>query len=379
VLYFWFIKKPLKSEAMKTIYFLPVIVLFSMFWAYTYSQEFPDNLDTSLIMPDEIKDSTGNELDLFASEVPLEMTLSFDMKAFIRSKNKPEYQPGVLTVKLSNTDSITQKIKLKARGFMRRSYCYFPPIMLKFKKNPENESRQVMDEGKLKLVTHCNRSSLFESYVFKEYLTYKLFNQVTPYSFKTRLVKITYVDNSNAKEPFTAYGFLIENENKLAERNNSVVVNTLKITQKNMNSHDMARVAVFNYMIGNLDWSVPLQHNVKVIKTIEMPSDKAIPVAYDFDYSGLVNTVYSAPPEELPVKTVTERYYLGLCLGEDELKPVLEEFSGLKDKFMMTVDNFTYLSKSDKNQVESYINSFYKMYKSKSYLISELNRTCKRI
>jgi len=141
----------------------------------------------------------------------------------------------------------------------------------------------------------------------------------------------------------------------------------------------MARVAVFNYMIGNTDWSVPLQHNVKIVKSLEVPSDKGIPIAYDFDYSGLVNTVYSAPHEELPIKNVTERYYLGLCFNEEEIKPVVDEFLGMQEQILGTINDFEYLSKGDKKQVEAYVTSFFRTYKNQNILMSDLNRSCKRI
>ena len=65
-------------------------------------------------------------MNLFASEELLEMTLSFDIREFIGTKNRSKYQDATLTMKESNGDSITQQIKLKARGEMRCSYCSFP-------------------------------------------------------------------------------------------------------------------------------------------------------------------------------------------------------------------------------------------------------------
>jgi len=316
-----------------------------------------------------------NGFDFFASEEPLEMTLSFDIRGLVKSKQKPEYFDAMLTVKESATDSISQKIKVKARGYFRCSFCAFPPIMLKFK-NKSDESIQVAGRT-LKLVTHCNQTPKFEEYVLKEYLAYKLFNLVADYSFRTRLVRIHYVDNYKSNNSYTAYGILIENETMLAQRNNAVIVNSDMFTPKDMNSTEMNRVALFNYMIGNTDWSVQMQHNIKILMSYNMPTGKGIPVVYDFDYSGLVNTYYSVPFEELPIKSVTERYYQGVCTGADQMKPLIEEFAGLKDRMLGTIQDFPYLSKNDKKQAESYISSFYSLYKNKNYMISQLNSTCR--
>jgi hypothetical protein len=314
--------------------------------------------------------------DFFASEGLLEMTLSFDIRGLVKTKQKPEYFDAMLTVKENDTDSISQKIKVKARGYFRCSFCAFPPIMLKFK-NKNDESIQVSGKT-LKLVTHCNQTPKFDEYVLKEYLAYKLLNNLdSNYSFKTRLVRIHYVDINKSKNSYTAYGILIENETMLAQRNNAVIIKSDKFTPKDLNSIDMNRMALFNFMIGNTDWSVQMQHNIKILKSFNEPTGKGIPVVYDFDYSGLVNTYYAAPFEELPIKTVTERYYQGICTGADELKPLIDEFAGLKDRMLGTIRDFPYLSKNDKKQAESYISSFYSLYRNQNYMISQLNSTCK--
>jgi len=192
------------------------------------------------------------------------------------------------------------------------------------------------------------------------------------------VVKINYVDINKPNKAYSAYGFLIENEDNMAIRNNAVITDNMNAMQKNMNSEDMARVAFYNYMIGNTDWSVANQHNVKILRSLEVPSDKGIPVAYDFDYSGFVNTVYSVPTEGLPIKDVTERYYAGLCYSNEELVPIIDEFAGMKEKFLKTINDFEYLSMRDKKITETYINSFYKMYKAQNFLLNDLKCTCKQ-
>jgi hypothetical protein len=338
-----------------------------------YTSDGIESEETSLFNREEY-----NGFDFFVSEEPLEMTLSFDIKGFMKSKSKPEYYDAMLTVKESETDSITQDIKVKARGFFRCSFCSFPPLTMKFK-NKDNEAIRV--EGKtLKLVTHCQQTPRFDQYVMKEYLAYKLLNNLdSNYSFRTRLVRIHYVDVNKSRTFYTAYGILIENETMLARRNNAVIIKSNLFSPKDMNAVAMNRMALFNYMIGNTDWSVQMQHNIKILMSFDEPNGKAIPVLYDFDYSGLVNTYYAVPFEELPIKTVTQRYYQGVCTGAAGLKPLIDEFAGLKDRMLGTIQDFPYLSKNDKKQAEEYIRSFYAMYKNQNYLISQLNSTCKTL
>ena len=334
-------------------------------------------VDPEVGLPDNFEPTATTGYDFFDSEKPLDIILRFDIIEFSRTKNKPEYKDATLTLKINDQDTLTQQVKIKARGEMRRNYCSLPPIMLKFKGN-DKKPAPIHSNGTLKLVTQCSKSASFESYVFKEYLAYKLFNLVTSYSFKTRLVRIHYVDINKPKKSFTTYGFLIENTEDMAKRNHAVVLKSITLQASQMNSQDMARVAVFNYMIGNTDWSVTSQHNVKILKSAEVISDKAIPVTYDFDYAGFVSTVYSAPSKDIPIKTVQERYYQGICISDEELNPVIEEFHALKDQFLGTIKESEYLSNADKKWGEAYINSFYKRFNYHSMLISDLNRTCRR-
>ena len=391
---------------MKSIYYLALILSLSLITTISRAQSLEGFQDMAAAQPaalDLIADQTSvqdiiadqasvkdvetnesalpepaayNGFDFFATEEPLEMTLSFDIRGLVKTKDKPEYFDALLTVKGSDTDSISQKIKVKARGYFRCSFCAFPPIMLKFK-NKSDEAIQVAGKT-LKLVTHCNQTPKFQDYVLKEYLAYRLYNNlVSDYSFKTRLVRIHYIDINKSKNSYTAYGILIENEAMLAQRNNAVIIKSDKLTPKDMNLTDMNRVALFNYMIGNTDWSVQMQHNIKILMSGNMPTGKGIPVVYDFDYSGLVDTYYSAPFEELPIKNVTDRYYQGVCTGEAQMKPLIEEFAALKDRMLGTIQDFPYLSKGDKKQAESYISSFYRLYKNQNYMISQLNSTCR--
>jgi hypothetical protein len=349
----------------------------TMLCRYASCQEIAGMMDAPAPAPEVVEIPSKSDFDFFASDELLHMTLYFDIREFFKTRNKPEYLDAILTVKINDTDSISQHIKIKARGDMRREYCYFPPIMLKFK-NKDQDTRPIQEKGTLKLVTHCNMTKANENYILKEYLTYRLYNLVTPYSFKTRLARINYVDVNKSKRSCTAYGFLIEDEDKMARRNQAVIRDNMNILEMNLNSQDMARLALFNYMIGNTDWSLLSHHNVKILTAVKNLSYQAIPVTYDFDYSGFVNTNYSTPADVLPIKNVTERYYLGLCMDDEELKPIIEEFGGLKEKFLSTIDNFEYLPNGAKKQAESYINSFYKNYKFENYLLYDLNHTCRQ-
>lgn len=353
-------------------------ILFFLVIAAVCNQAWAGNVQEKDNGADSITVNAKPAFDFFNSEDVLEITLVFDIKGFLKTKFEPESSyDASLTVITPEKDSLTQKIKVEARGKMRLKYCSFPPMTLKMK-NKKNEEA-VFPKGNFKLVTHCSQAGNFENYILKEYLAYKLYNIVTPYSFKTRLVVVNYVDVNRPKVSYTEYGFIIENTDNLAARNNAVVVENPNIGQNNMDEYEMARVAFFNYMIGNTDWSVQSQHNVKVLKAADPLVNKGIPVTYDFDYSGFVNTLYATPNDKIPITTVTERYFQGTCFSEALLRQIIDEFHDNQDKFLETIECFQYLPQSQKKIAAAYLNNFFKKYRRQQSLITDINRTCLRM
>ena len=61
------------------------------------------------------------------------------------------------------------------------------------------------------------------------------------------------------------------------------------------------RLDFFQYMIANTDFSTQFLHNIKAIQT---KNGRFIPIAYDFDMSGVVNAPYATFDEKLGIKSV---------------------------------------------------------------------------
>ena len=84
-------------------------------------------------------------------------------------------------------------------------------------------------------------------------------------------------------------------------------------------------------------------------------------IPYDFDYSGFVNALYAVPGEELGIKSVTDRYYLGLCREEEQYDAVIDYILGKKDEFLTIVNSCDYLSGSAKTFAVAYLEEFIKL------------------
>ena len=325
------------------------------------------------LVSDTISSYTGK---LFENDYPISIILKSDFTSFLKPKYDDKYIPAELTVKLPNNDSIVKNIRIKTRGKSRKKMCHFPPIKLNFKTDPIlNPDYEGIN--KMKMVTHCKGNNIFNTYILEEYLIYKLYNAITDYSLRVRLLKIEYQDTGKKKLHNQRYGFVIEPVEALAKRTGAVKVESDAVRYKELDPLAADRVALFNYMIGNTDWQYKSSHNIKYIKILDINIPGAYPIPYDFDYAGIINTEYAAPQEWSYVDNVRERDYMGFCRNSDEnFKILKKEFLDAEDKIYNIINSFEPLNPKDRKQMLWYIEEFYKELKLKNgYKI--INSSCR--
>jgi hypothetical protein len=336
----------------------------------------------SLSAQDEKKSSKSEksaikkeDLHLFKNDQIMDIYLRFGLSSYIRKKSKTVDMDAVLTFNPGQNDSIRTDIKLRSRGEFRNQYCYMPPVELNFKKS----SRQFAGLNKIKLVVPCNTGSEYEDYILREYLIYKLYNVLTDTSFRVRLLNVNILDTEKKRKPTKQYGFFIEPLDMMAKRTNSTVVKSTAINQKSIRQKSIDRVAIFNYMVGNYDWAVPNQHNVRVLKPMTFETESlGIAVPYDFDWTGLVNAAYAIPAENVGTQSVRERIFLGICRTPEMFKQDLEEFIEKKEKFYNVIRDFAYLDKRSKQYMISYLDEFYNEIETRNKIIDVFLNSCKR-
>jgi len=314
-------------------------------------------------------------LPLFSSEDILHLNLKFDVIETIDDRLERDEHDAILYYDENSVlDSLD--VKLMVRGMTRANpkVCKFPPLRVNFKKK---QVKGTLFNGldKIKLVTHCNEREINEQYILREYYVYKLYQLVSPFSFKVRLCKISYIDTAGKYEPEEHFAFFIEDIDDLAERNSMQEYKSKIINQDVCSREDIDRLTVFQFLIGNLDWSIPNEHNFKLI----YGGDKPVPVAvpYDFDYSGLVNTNYAKPPPEIDVNSVRERNFRGFCRDPGEYEEVAKLFQELKPAIYALYTNSRHLNEKSKDQSIKYIDSFYKILDNPKKFESHIIRGCR--
>lgn len=322
-----------------------------------------------------VVDTFHIQTNLFNEPGFARIALKLDMRAFAKNKYKDAYQEAELTLEHGVNQVVTKQVRIKARGKSRRKQCMFPPIKLNIKETDLGE--QFGDHTKtIKLVTHCKNSLAYEKFILKEFLTYKLYNIISPNSFRVKLLKVDYVDTSPKKKDVETWAFVIEPIDMLAERLGMEEIENDNLSQKYMEPDEMVRLTLFNYMVGNTDFAVQQRHNIKVLKAMSIGNDLGLAIPYDFDASGLVDAIYAVPYEGLGIKSVKQRYYLGACANEIYIAPIIKEFLNKKEALLNEVRTFTYLSLRERQEVEDYLNEFFESAENPESLSRRLMRTC---
>lgn len=312
---------------------------------------------------------------LFRTDEILEFTMTMNMKEVYRDVEERNYHPVVISWNNEDGTAIELNSRAKVRGHTRtmKSTCRIPPLFLNFK-NSETKGTPFNKQKKIKLVSHCKNSKSFQEYVEKEYLIYKLYNLVSPYSFKVRPCRITYVDSEKPENTSTHFGFLIESIKDLAKRNDMKEFEDLIRNQEALDKDNLDKLVLFQYMIGNLDWSVPKRHNIKIMRK----EDGTLPVAvpYDFDYTGLVNAPYAVPPEGMGITSVQSRIFRGLCRDQGYAGQI-QFFKALQPKIMEVVNDATILDEKNRSEVSNYINEFYKDISNPKTVTEKIDHACR--
>jgi len=331
----------------KTTVLIISALLFSSIIAYAQGEVSPDTLTLGR---DEVE-------GIFSSDETLDITITFDVTEYMKKKPE-EYMDAVITFYYTDDDSVSYDIRLRSRGERRREICAFPPIRLNFK-NTNTVYNDLDSMKNIKMVTHCNTSGMYDTYVLKEYLIYKMYNLVTDYSYRVRLLRVKYIDTGSRERFYSKLGFFIEPMDVLEKRLDVMELENIPFRYENMIPDIFDRMAIFQYMIGNTDWQLVTYHNIKVVKSIDQ--QKAIPIPYDFDYSGYVNATYAVPHEMFPITDVRQRYFMGACRPDSTYRRIIKEFADNKEGFYSVKDRCELLDERTARNINNYLDDFFKL------------------
>lgn len=294
--------------------------------------------------------------DLMHYKDDLSLTLESDFEYIKENRRSEEYQKARLTFDDESGAEQVWDMKVRVRGNFRRLNCSdIPPLKLKFKK-AELAAAGLASFNDMKLVTYCtaDKNEAYEL-LMKEYLTYELFSEVSKNSYRVQLLRINFKD-SNTGRKTKQWAFLIEDTAQLKARIGAVTAeNIYNLPLERYYENDRKLVGLFQYIIGNSDWSYEQSRNVKMLEK----DGKIIPVPYDFDFSGIVNASYAVPNPNYKMISRTERIFMGFEEDLADMHNALYQIYGRRQNLLDKALNFKYLSNEVRYEVYSYLKSYF--------------------
>ena len=310
---------------------------------------------------------------LFASPDLIEVSLIGPVSTTIRDREERRERDFLLQV-----DGRDHELRVRVRGKSRsrREICIFPPLRLRFR----DAEGLFAGQRKIKMVTHCSNSDRGDADVMEEFLAYRIFNLLTPDSFRVRPLRVTYVDSDGrlSKRARHRYAFFIESKGELEARRGGTVIETTQLSLGQLDPAHSALVYVFQYLIGNTDWSlvtaegeVDCCHNGRTLKV----GDWIRYLPYDFDLAGLVNTRYAKPDPSLHLRSVRVRRYRGFCTGLLFLRQAVESVKAREQEIYELVQGTPGLDEKQQRSAIAYLKGFFDEARRDDF-VPELAKNC---
>ena len=313
--------------------------------------------------------------ELFERDEPLKLELKSDFKTIRKSRTKDVYLPADMTCHVNESLQVTHPVRLKARGIYRREHCSMPPLWLNIRYSGI-ETEELTRIRRMKLVNVCRSREHYSDYLLREYLVYKIFNLVTPYSFRVRLIDLKMVNTGKDDQETQDWAFLIEPDEMMARRLQAEEIPSDELSMRIMNQEAMDLLAMFQYMIGNPDYSVTGRQNLKIFDLQTPGIRDYIPVPYDFDFTGIVNAVYATPNETHGISSVKERVFRGPCRDRQSYERAIGALNAVRDEIEATIWAFDYLSEEERFDMIGYIESFFATAENERFIDREISARC---
>ena len=311
----------------------------------------------------EKKRLEAEALPLFQGQDPVEIVLTADWKTIQRDRkvDSKKLYPGTMAITKDGVAGEPFPIELRTRGHVRRKpqMCSFAPLRLEL---PKDKTKGTIFEGhgKVKLGTHCQGDGIYQQYTLLDYLANRLHNTLTPRSLRVRLARVTYAETGGGKEPYTKLGILFEDVDDMAARAEARELPVPRQLFQYVDQRQLMFMSMFQYMIGNTDYSILALHNV-----IMLDDTKGVryTVPYDFDYSGLVDAHYATAVKDLHLASVRDRLYRGPCKTEAEVNEALAPFREKQAELLALPATLTQYGLTDgqRKDAEKYLNEFFEL------------------
>jgi hypothetical protein len=329
---------------------------------------------------DKDKDKPKAERPLFLGDAPLALTIQAPWDTILRKPTDTRRHPAVFE---AAGQGPAQRLEgtVETRGLTRRRICSFPPLRLRFT-DGTTKGTVFAGQDDLKMVTHCQVGQDFAQYYVQEFVAYRIYNLVTPQSFRVRALEASYRDAGDGKVQGPRFAFLIEDLGDVAKRLDLKRDPRPKLLPKDYDPVATSRFALFQFLIGNTDWDLTTGprsdeccHNARALGAGEA---LLVPVPYDFDSAGIVSAEYAAPDPSLPIKEVRERVFRGFCVHNATLPAARAEFLAKREAIFQLARDEPRLNTPRRRALVGYLESFYAILDSDEKFAKQVTAKCRK-
>ena len=325
---------------------------------------------------------TSKELDpLFQSTDILEVRITAPFDTILAERSNEEDVPGKFQYTNQAGELEEVDVGIRTRGISRRQkdVCPFPPLRLDFKSSQVKKSL-LHKQDKLKLVTHCkDRTSRYKETPLREYLAYRMLNELTDVSFRVRLMRITYVDTDGRDPDRNRYGFVIEHKDRLAKRLGIKPIQLESTRTKALRPDYTNLISMFHYMIGNTDFS-PIAgpdakccHNHVLLGT---EGELFYSVPYDFDQAGLVDAKHGQTNPRFKLSSAKQRLYRGRCSNNEHLTSTIAHFLSKREALFKLIGEQEGLGDATRRELTKFVEKFYDIINSPKQIERQFVKKC---
>jgi hypothetical protein len=317
------------------------------------------------------------EDSLFVNDEILEISINGPLKKLARAKSASTEVAG----RLGLADGTTIPVTLSKYGISRLRECNLPLLKIEI---DEKHARGTLFDGHptVRLVTPCHQGSAWDRFILFEYLAYRSYAVIAEPALRARLAATRFLDSERSTYDETGLSFFIEDISAAADRYGMRWLDIESQPVEDLDPSRLALLGLFQYMIGNTDWSAVgaaegkrCCHNVAVLGT-ENRRWKA-PLPYDFDHAGLVNAPYALPDRHLPIRSVTQRWYRGFCTNNASIPEAIEVFIQKQPELEQLFTSDEIPDRKARKRSWKYIDAFYDTINDPKRVEKQILSTCR--
>jgi hypothetical protein len=296
---------------------------------------------------------------LFSTDLILEITIDGPLKKLKRSKSPSTRFTGRLELE----NGSTVPMELSKYGISRLEKCDLPLFKIEIDE-AHADGTPFAGHRTVRMVTPCHHDSAYDRFILLEYLVYRSYGIITEPALRVRLASTRFLDSEKPAFEETGLSFFVEDIGAAAERNGMAWLDIEEQPIEGLSPPQLALFALFQYLVGNTDWSAASAaegnrccHNVAILGA--QNDQWNTPLPYDFDHAGLVNAPYASPDRQLPIRSVTQRWYRGLCESNDSISAAIAIFNEKRPELDKLFNDDNLPDPNARKRALKYIDAFY--------------------